>query len=101
MGLNNSVESRITGIMNEENASELLLYFKPTCSFCRNVLDFIEKHSLSVPLKDITATADARDELEHLGGKAQVPCLFIDGKALYESDEIIAWLEKHKEELSS
>ena len=28
------------------------------------------------------------------GGKVQVPCLFIDGKAMYESDDIIAYLGK-------
>ena len=87
--------------MNKENASELLLYYKPTCPYCKKVLDFIDEHSLKVPLKNMTTTNDAKDELEHLGGKSQVPCLFIDGKALYESDEIIAWLKSHKKELQS
>ncbi len=84
-----------------ENASELILYYKPTCPFCRKVLDFIDKHSIVVPLKNITKSKEAKDELEHLGGKSQVPCLFIDGKALYESDEIVSWLKTHKEELKS
>ena len=29
------------------------------------------------------------------GGKRQVPCLFIDGKPLYESSDIIAWFEQN------
>lgn len=29
------------------------------------------------------------------GGKHQVPCLFIDGKPLYESSDIIAWFEQN------
>ena len=35
--------------------------------------------------------------IEH-GGKEQVPCLFIDGKPLYESLDIIAWLEEHPQQ---
>ncbi|MDR2716000.1 MAG: glutathione S-transferase N-terminal domain-containing protein, partial [Coriobacteriaceae bacterium] len=27
-----------------------------------------------------------------IGGKKQIPCLVIEGKALYESDDIIAYL---------
>ena len=80
-----------------EDQTVLLLYFKSTCPFCQKVLDFIENAGLKIPLKDVNKTKDGRDELEHLGGKSQVPCLFIDGQALYESDDIIEWLKKHKE----
>lgn len=76
----------------------LLLYYKPSCPFCRKVLDFLSKRNKTVPLKDISKEEGARDELQHLGGKVQVPCLFIDGKALYESDEIIDWLKKYYQE---
>ena len=71
----------------------LLLYYKPTCPYCKKVLDFISDKNLSVPLKNIKEDPSARDELLHLGEKIQVPCLFIDGKAMYESDEIIQWLQ--------
>ena len=29
------------------------------------------------------------------GGKMQVPCLFIDGRPMYESDDIAKWLLAH------
>ncbi|NOY52159.1 MAG: glutaredoxin [Deltaproteobacteria bacterium] len=29
------------------------------------------------------------------GGRYQIPCLFIDGKAMYESDDIIGFLREH------
>ena len=32
------------------------------------------------------------DDLRAIGGKVQSPCLIIDGKAMYESDDIIAYL---------
>ena len=31
-------------------------------------------------------------ELIRVGGKQQVPCLFIDGKPMYESLDIVEWL---------
>ena len=33
-----------------------------------------------------------------VGGIDQVPCLFIDGIPMYESLDIIDWLEKHPQE---
>ena len=37
---------------------------------------------------------DREDRLEliRVGGKQQVPCLFIDGKPMYESLDIVEWL---------
>lgn len=55
----------------------------------------MEINGISLEMKDISAVADFRQELIKGGGKLQVPCLFIDGKVLYESDDIIQWLEKH------
>jgi glutaredoxin len=42
---------------------------------------------------DIRKNEDDRKRLIEVGGKEQVPCLFIDGKPMYESDDIIAWLK--------
>ena len=36
-----------------------------------------------------------RDELIKIGGDSQVPCLTIDGQAMYESDDIIDWLKEN------
>lgn len=35
------------------------------------------------------------EDLIKRGGKDQVPCLFIDGKALYESDDIIKYFKEN------
>jgi glutaredoxin 2 len=48
-----------------------------------------------VTLHDIHKNNDDRRTLLAVGGKEQVPCLFIDGEPLYESLDIIAWLEAH------
>lgn len=51
--------------------------------------------AMEVDSVDISEDDQARQELVKIGGKQQVPCLIIDGKALYESDDIIAWLDEN------
>lgn len=72
--------------------SKLKLYYRPMCPFCRKVLSFTEENNVSLELKDISGNPEANEELMSIGGKTQVPCLVIDGKPLYESDDIIQWL---------
>lgn len=71
------------------------LYIKPTCPYCQKVLRFMEGRGIELALRDISADPEAREELVRVGGKAQVPCLFIDGTPMYESDDIIAHLQEH------
>ena len=71
------------------------LYIKPTCPYCQKVLRFMEAHGIKIELRDTSADPEAREELVRVGGKAQVPCLFIDGTPMYESDDIIAHLKEH------
>lgn len=66
------------------------LFIRPTCLYCQKVLAYLEGHGIQVPQRDILADPAAREELVRVGGKQQVPCLFIDGEPLYESDDIIA-----------
>ncbi len=47
-------------------------------------------------LLEINENEAARQRLEEVGGKVQVPCLFIDGELLYESDAIIEWFEGNR-----
>jgi len=75
--------------------SSLTLYYFPSCPFCQKVLRFIQDHKIKVTLKNIHEKEEYRQELIKSGGMAQVPCLFIDGKPLYESDDIIDWLDEH------
>lgn len=74
---------------------ELALYMKPTCPYCIKVLNFIEEQGLKVALRNIAKHEEHRETLIKVGGKQQVPCLFIDGKPLYESGDIIAYLKQH------
>ena len=69
-----------------------VLYVRMTCPYCVKVLRFMKERGIRIELRNIEEFAVAR-ELVAIGGKQQVPCLVVDGKALYESDDIIAYLD--------
>lgn len=72
----------------------LELYVRRWCPFCAKVRRFMEERGIEIALHDIGESKDDRAFLLGRGGKEQVPCLFIDGTPLYESDGIIAYLDK-------
>ncbi len=73
---------------------DLKLYMFETCPFCRKVINELEKTGRKdVVFCDIRKDDKYRQELISVGGKEQVPCLFIDGRPLYESNDIIDWLK--------
>ena len=59
---------------------ERVFYYKPTCPFCQKVLNFMKIKGISLPLKNVDEHQEGRKELMEIGGKAQVPCLFLADK---------------------
>ena len=76
------------------DTKNLTLYYFYGCPFCAKVMNFLKKNNILVPMKNTYEDAGAKAELIRIGGKSQVPCLVIDGKALYESDDIIEWFRE-------
>lgn len=74
---------------------ELELYVMTGCPYCIKVENFLASNGISIPQRNITTGRAAEQHLIAQGGKRQVPCLFIDGKALYESSDIITWAKKN------
>lgn len=74
---------------------KMKLYYRPTCPFCYKVQSFLEAKAMEVDSVDVSEDEKALQELVDVGGKQQVPCLIVDGEAMYESDDIIAWLEEN------
>lgn len=87
-------------LMRSVNAGEqtpsLMLYYSPRCPYSQKVLSYLNEIGKSVPMKDVSKSAAAKEELIRLGGKPQVPCLLIDDKPLYEADAIVTWLSEHQ-----
>lgn len=74
----------------------LILFKKDTCPYCRKVMKYMEEAGRTdIVCRDIVQDAEAEKELIAVGGKRQVPCLFIDEEPLYESTDIIEWLKAH------
>ena len=75
---------------------KLELFMFDTCPFCRRVLNYIDDSGRTdVELHNIHKNEADRQRLIEVGGMEQVPCLFIDGKPMYESLDIIDWLKAH------
>ena len=72
-----------------------VLYKFDRCPYCVTVMEYLKRRRITIPLRDILTDPGGLDELIRVGGKRQVPCLIIDGKALYESENIIQWFEEH------
>ena len=77
-------------------AKTLDLYYYDSCPYCQKVLRAIDRMGIKdkITFKNILQSQEAADTLVSVGGKRQVPCLFIDGAPMYESDDIVAWLTR-------
>lgn len=74
----------------------LILYTSPVCPYCHMVTEFAQKNKISLDLRDITDGSNM-DDLIVKGGKMQVP-FFVDEEknaAMYESRDIVAYLDEH------
>jgi len=73
---------------------DLELYKKDNCPYCQRVYQTLARLDVRPRMRDILEDESALAELVRVGGKKQVPCLFIDGKPLYESEDIVRFLEE-------
>ena len=79
---------------------ELVLFKSATCPFCQRVFEAIERLKLKVEFKDIEENEEYLQELVQVTKRQTVPCLFINGKPKFESDEIVKWLEAEQGQLA-
>ncbi|KGF07389.1 glutaredoxin family protein [Urinicoccus massiliensis] len=74
----------------------LRLFTSTYCPYCERVKLVMENKGITgVEIINIDTDPDMRDYLIEKGGKKQVPCLFIGDQAMYESQDIINYLESH------
>ena len=72
------------------------LYYYDSCPYCQKVLRAMRRLGIEdkITLKNILTSDEDAETLVRVGGKRQVPCLFIDGDPMYESDDIVQWLTR-------
>ena len=83
------------GIPGPDERRDLLLYKFDTCPYCVRVFKTLNTLGLEVPMKDTRNDPEARQGLYSETGRTQVPCLFIDGVPLFESADIVDWLNAY------
>ena len=76
---------------------KLELIHKWACPYSARVRDFIEERGLKdqIVFMEVNESEGAKDRLEQLTGKTQVPCLVVDGEPILESQDIIQWLDRN------
>jgi glutaredoxin 3 len=72
---------------------DLTLYMFTGCPYCRRVTDAAAALGLSLETRNIRADPAALADLLRVGGKKTVPCLFVNGRPLYESEDIVRFLK--------
>ena len=74
----------------------LALYKYDACPYCRRVMRTIDALGIAgqIEFRDTRTEPKWRQDLIAQTGRTQVPCLFIDGKPMFESADISRWLEE-------
>ena len=86
--------------------SEFALYHYQTCPFCVRTRRAMRRLGLTIELRDAQHDPKWRQQLIEQGGRRQVPCLYIPAAGspatwMYESKDIIAYLERRCAELET
>ena len=80
----------------EEEVLEGLVLFKfDACPYCRVVQRALQQLGLDIEQRDTRLEPRFREQLHRRTGRTQVPCLFIDNQPMFESLDIVAWLEEN------
>ncbi len=77
----------------------LELFYYPSCPYCVRVLRFLKEKKIKLKLINIHEEEDGAKRLYRDTGRMTVPCLYINNTPLFESLDIIKWLDEHITEL--
>ena len=71
-----------------------ILYIKPGCPWCEEVVDFLDEHGIPYRRVDVTRDNQARAEMERLSGQGKAPTMDWHGEVLadFGVDELVPFL---------
>lgn len=80
---------------------KLELYYFEQCPYCQYVMQALRVTALEekVVYFDIQEDHKNKEKLVKATGRSTVPCMFIDGKPMFESKDIANWLHAYAREL--
>jgi glutaredoxin 3 len=79
---------------------KLEFFYFEACPFCQLVLEVIQDLDLKVDMLDISVHAEHFQRLVSDTGRRTVPCLYIDNDPMFESGDIINWLQTNRNNIS-
>jgi len=79
----------------------LELYYFEECPYCQIVLNALKQTGLEnkVTYLNIHENSQDKEKLVRDTGRSTVPCLYIDGKPMHESQDIAKWLHQYAKDL--
>ena len=80
---------------------KLELFYYDQCPFCARTLQKIKGLGIEDRIEFRNTLEDPSNREEHVkrSGRGTVPCLYIDGKPMFESADIMNWLEENKDKI--
>ncbi len=82
-------------------AKKLELFYFDSCPFCQIVLRAIDELNIELEYKNIMEDRESLERLMKDTGRRTVPCLYIDNQPMFESADIIAWLQSNASDLKT
>jgi glutaredoxin len=86
--------------VQQQQTYHVTLYYSLRCPYSKKVLAYLKQAGITIPMKNVNADPEAKEELQKLGGYMIVPCLIVNGNPIYDSSKIIDWLSENQEYLS-
>ncbi len=84
-----------SGVPAPDRDRQLVLFGHDYCGYCVRVNRALERLGVEVEQRNLLVDPAHRQQLRARTSRTQVPCLFIDDVPLFESLDIIAWLEAY------
>ena len=78
--------------------SNLILYELPGCPYCAKVVTKLEELGVEYESREVPRSHSERTEVEEISGQTGVPVIIDEANDVHgmpESDDIVAYLEKH------
>jgi glutaredoxin len=80
-------------------SKKLEFFYYDACPFCQYVLSTINNLKIKVEYCNIQESEECYNRLINDTGRRTVPCLYIDNKPMFESSDIMQWLESNQDQL--
>ncbi len=73
-----------------------ILYIKPGCPWCEEVVDFLDRKNISVKTVVVSGNREAMQEMVDLSGQSKAPTMDWHGEVLadFGVDELVPFLKK-------